>query len=359
MIEPFFLKSYWDQVEQKRIQKQKKAEELLGKAPLRILNPDPVGDRTRLDLMYHNSLLGIRGPSLDDKNFEFFKIEKPDSAHPLIVDMMEVFLDSRCPLKLAQIRFRVGHFGEQGIWIDCGNEELKALKDEAKWLSKMLNRGWVIEAGQKRKEFTLDLKGKIVFENAKAKCWLASYDKNGLPISLLSQIALFSQPGPEVNRAMIVSAFELLESQKISALKWMEWGAGYGNLSAGLSSFLGSSGSFSSELDEGAFHLLQTNRDKFFSELTVERKSAESDFESNHQLWVIDPPRSGFPKLLSRLNEIPNPPIFVLAYHCHEKGLAVDTLELQNAGYQLAEWIAIDAFPATPHQEVVSLWKKH
>lgn len=317
-----------------------------------------MGDRTRLDLMHYKGRLGIRGPFLPQGSFDFFDVPKPDSAHPSINEMLELFLESKFPIEVAQIRFRLGPSGIQGIWIDAGNEQIKALKDQPTWVEKMLLRGWVIEAGQKRKEFKLAPEGHLSFEEATPRAWLDSHSKNGDSLALLSQIALFSQPGPEINRALIAAGFEVLDCAQIEQASWIEWGAGYGNLTAAFASYLGTDNCESSELDEGAAACLKLNAEKFFAGVRINRKAAEAELEDQpFELWIMDPPRSGFPQLLEKIPRLKNRPNYILSYHCHEKGLTADIEQLKKANFELYTWVGIDAFPATPHQEVVSLWK--
>lgn len=334
------------------------ATRILGQNPLRTLRPECIGDRRRLDLMYHNGKLGIRGPSAPNASFDFVEVSNPDSASPAISSMIGEFTSSRFPIDLAQIRFREASNGWQGLWIDTSNEQIKALLEQKSWAQKMLLRGWVIEIGQKHKEIMLDDTGKLALKAAQARPWLSSFDQTNREMPLLSYASLFSQPGPEVNRALISAGMDLLDSQNISKLRWIEWGAGYGNLTAAYASRLGSN-AFASELDPAAAACLALNAPSFFPGVLTERAAAEKGPNTSFgeaQLWLIDPPRSGFSELLDRLKLLPSKPRYVLAYHCHEKGLSSDTAKLKEAGYQLTEWSSVDAFPATLHQEVISLW---
>jgi tRNA/tmRNA/rRNA uracil-C5-methylase (TrmA/RlmC/RlmD family) len=220
-------------------------------------------------------------------------------------------------------------------------------------------RGWVVEIGQKHKEVVFDEKDGCYLRPATPRSWLPSFSANNEEIPLLSFASLFSQPGCEANRALVSAGFALLDEENIQRANWIEWGAGYRNLTAAFATKLQSEFAASSEFDPAAVECLKINRDRFFQEVDCSQSNADSGIDSSTKsfdLWIIDPPRSGFSKLLLSLQKIPHQPKYVLAYHCHEKGLSQDMATLKDARYRLKEWICVDAFPATSHCEVVSLW---
>jgi 23S rRNA (uracil1939-C5)-methyltransferase len=359
VLKPFFLRDHAAEVDSQWRHKTLMAAEVLGQAALRHMRPDAVGARTRLDLMWNGEHLGVRGPSKNpDSTYHFARVEKPDSVSAGIVEMMERFESSKPPLDLAQIRFREGNGGERGIWIDSSNENIKSLLDERTWLGSLLERGWIVEVGQKHKQVAHAGDG-LKLVAATARCWLPSFNLNNDPIELVSYVSLFSQPGPEVNRALIAAGLDLLDESHVREPSWVEWGAGYGNLTAAYATRLGAHG-FSSEIEAAAADLLEQNARKFFPEVTTARAAAEKGLPWNEspELWLIDPPRPGFGKLLETLSSLESPPHWVLAYHCHATGLINDARVLKSSGYRLEHWSSVDAFPATPHHEVVSLWKK-
>ncbi|MBS1983941.1 MAG: hypothetical protein JST16_07190 [Bdellovibrionales bacterium] len=322
----------------------------LGQPSLRQMRPEVIGDRTRMDLQWNGQALGIFTPGRD-----FTPVRSPDTCSPTIAAMLTEFSESGFPLTVASLRFRSGLQGERGLWIDAANEDIKSLLDEKNWLMGRLERGWVVEIGQKRKHVARTLK----LEPAPALCWLPSFDANNDEIPLRSHIALFSQPGPEVNRALIAAGFELLDEASLEQCTWAEWGAGYGNLSAAFASRLGTR-AWSSEVDEVASNLLAQNAQEFFAGVQTGRARAETSpagFAAQAQLWIVDPPRSGFAELFRTLVGAEQRPRHVLAYHCHSEGLTKDTHILREAGYKLLAWSSVDAFPATPHHEVISIWR--
>jgi len=355
MIEAFFLKTNRALIDAKWREKRLLSSEILGMNPKRALQPEVIGDRTRLDLMWKDGKLGIR-----DKTDVFAEIKEPDSAHERVREMMNQLYADPLPLNRASLRFRYSSVEDIcGLWIDTSNEDIKALKDEGEWLRRQIQeRHWVIEAGQKGKEFRIE-NGELNFLPSRPHCWLPSYDTNNNEIPLLSQAHLFSQPGPEVNRAMIACGFDLLELVAKPILSWAEFGCGYGNLSAAFASYLPHASAYSSEIAPLAVDCLKINAEKFFPDTELELSQAKLSLvkEAKH-LWILDPPRPGFPELFSELKEHKElAPRYVLIYHCHSKGLIADSTLLNEIGYKLQVWSCVDAFPATPYHEVISLWK--
>jgi len=355
MIEAFHLRENQALIDTKWREKRLLASEILGQNPERALQPDSTGGRLRLDLMWKEGLIGIR-----DENDGFTEIREPDSAHPRIRGMMNLLLQDPLPVTRAGLRFRYSTQEDHcGLWIDCSNEEIKQLKDEKQWLTRALTkRKWSVEAGQKGKEFVLSDSGEILFEEARPHVWLASFDTNNDEIPLRSKIHLFSQPGPEVNRAMIACGFELLEHLKSPPRSWAEFGAGYGNLTAAFASYFPGVEAWSSEIHPLAVECLSDNGRTFFPSIELQLTAAKLDSLNRvADLWILDPPRPGFPELFEGLIGRPElKPQNVLIYHCHSKGLIGDSTRLKSLGYSLVAWSSVDAFPGTPYHEVISLW---
>lgn len=358
MLESFHLGKNWEKIEDLWRQKNLISAEILGENPLRQMRPELIGDRRRLDLMWNGQALGIRGRTRADESFEFFPIEKPDTAPAEIHAMMEDWLEAKPALKLAQVRFRLGVQGERGLWLDIANLDIKNLLEESTFLRTLIEKNFIVEMGQKHKEVRLTDSGELEFAEATPRNWLASFDVHNQAIPLLATQSQFSQPGPEVNRALIATAFELLEAQGVQVESWCEWGAGYGNLSAAFASKLGTTNAWSSEFEPHAARLLQINAEKFFPQVRVARQAAEGQNFPEAQLWLADPPRPGFPALFARLPSLAHKPQWILTFHCHQKGLISDCREIKNGGYELKHWSSVDAFPGTPHHEVISLWEK-
>ncbi len=354
----FHLQSHIAEIDELWGQKNLLAINILGCPPVRQMRPELIDDRTRLDLLWNGSKLGLRTES------GFLNIEEPDSAHPQIRAAMRLLLATPLPTPLASIRFRLSWDQKIGLWLDMPNLAIRDLLDEKSWLQELITKhDWQIEIGQKHKQVVLE-NGEAKLTESQPRCWLPSFDLQNDALPIHSLISLFSQPGPEANRAIIAAGLDLLDQFEVPmSTSWMEWGAGYGNLSAAYSTRLGEVG-FSTEMDPAAATLLKTNAELYFPKIQTGTRSSAEPMSTMppgsraYELWLLDPPRSGFPDLLGQIPQILQRPRYVLMYHCHENGLRADTEILKSSGYHLKGWSSVDAFPGTAHHEVISLWDR-
>jgi tRNA/tmRNA/rRNA uracil-C5-methylase (TrmA/RlmC/RlmD family) len=355
MLESFYIQTYSEKVERDWKLKHALGCEIFGKDSLRSLRPDLVADRSRLDLMWMNNILGIRGPQKSSNDFEFFHLKAPETAQAPILEMMEALERDPLPIPMAQLRFRIASSGERGLWIDCANTMIRDLLAQKHWLCRRLSEGWIVEVGQKHKA-VFEENGELSLKESEALSWLDSYNHFNEALPLLSHVSSFSQPGPEANRALIAAIFDLLDHHNVFFESWAEWGAGYGNLSAAIAS-LGAKTAWSSELDPVAAELLARNAQNHFPFVDCVQEAA-TIFHQNVDLALMDPPRSGFPQLLGTLREMSEKPRFILAIHCHTKGLHSDIPLLRENAYSLLDWSSADIFPGTSYQEHISLWTR-
>lgn len=363
MREAYFIHREVDKVKKCRIEKGQLAREILGTQPLREIHPDLVGDRSRLDLMFYDQKLGIRGLAKEDFSFDFFPIQSPESCTPLISEMIDEFMASQPILGMSQIRFRSNRHGLKGLWIDASHKEQEKVIKEREWIKRLLKFGWIIEMGQKGKRILLDSDHQIKFtDKVDPEAWLSSFNQSLENIDLTFKVSDFSQPGEKANKELFSASKELLDDAKIlsSNTSWQEWGSGYGNLTGFLSSALSSEGE-SFEISKNTYRSLEKNSQKFFPQVKLCQMPVEkmNNWEelAEIDLWVSDPPRSGFAALFHPLKENRGPKN-ILCFHCHHKGLIQDSTLLNEAQYSLKNWISVDIFPATPHHEVLSLWTR-
>jgi len=358
-LEAFQLSKNQSSIESKLREKILLGSEILRAPPDRIMSPDLLGDRTRLDVMLLNGEVGLRGPPSVGGTPGFVRLPEIDSTHPLIGEMVETVRAARAPFPLASLRFRVDPTEGRGLWLDLPNEEIKALLSEPGdgFLARLMEADFFIEMGQKHKHVGRSPEGELKLLAPEAHAWLPSFTEQNVPVPLLSYVSLFSQPGPEANRALLVTAFELLDNAGVGRTSWSEWGAGYGNLSTAFASRLGTDGGWASELDEAAAELLARNLATFAPGVGTERLRADTVKHAS-EVWIADPPRPGFPELFRALAELAlgQRPKWVMLFNCHNKGLISDASLLTAAGYKLKSWSAVDVFPATPYFEAISLW---
>lgn len=333
---------------------------LLRRPPVACLSPAPRGGRSRMDLMWHEGRLGVRGPGAAGAwTFEPLGPGAREAAEPGVLVHLEAFVASAPPLGDTQVRVRCAPDGRAGLWLDLSRAGIAALLAEREWLSGRLAAGWTVEVGQRGEAVTLE-HGAPALGPITPHAWLPSWTPEGEPLALGCAVASFSQPGPAINRALLLASGRLLDAAGVTTATWCEWGAGYGNLTAWLQRRLGPVGA-ALESDPRAVAFLRANALTHFPSVTVGQGVAGGSRPvdiPDAEFWIIDPPRPGFAPLLRTLPARPRPPRGLLAWHCHERGLAADTRELAAAGYRLAAWIAVDAFPGTPFLEAVSLWER-
>lgn len=362
MIESFFLANSADQIQKSWVEKNLLAAEIMGIDAHRKLRPELIGDRTRMDLMWFENKLGIRGPTKNnDFKFDFFEMKNPDTAHPGIIEMMSFFRNDPLPESLAQIRFRFHpQSGNAGIWLDIANESIKNLLEEESWIRRLLKNNWSLEMGQKGKAATITDAGEIEYQEAIPQPWMDSYTFENEPIELLSKIAHFSQPGPEANRNLIAAAYDLMDYFEVKPKNFTEFGAGYGNLTAAIASGIKGS-SWASELDRDMSLSLEINQKMYFKNVAVTQSKADSRIQKlqDFDLCLIDPPRPGFADFFTGLKQLAahSLPKYFLCCHCHNRGLLSDSQSLKSLSYKLLGWSSVDIFPATLHHEVFSLWE--
>ena len=269
---------------------------------------------------------------------------------------MTAFVATQPPMGDAQVRFRIAPDGGRGLWIDLSRDGIQEMVLAGDWLAGLIDDGWIVELGQRGEEVVSGSEGPTL-QPAIPHAWLPAYSPQGEALPLECLVASFSQPGPLINRALVDAAGSLLDAEGIDEASWCDWGAGYGNLTAWCARRLGPRGT-ALEADPRAFSLLQRNAARFFPGVSLIHSRAEStDAPPTSDLWLIDPPRTGFAPLLARLPDLVQSPRHLLAFHCHEQGLESDAAALRAAAYQLQGWIAVNAFPGTDHLEIVSLWK--
>ena len=336
----FQIQSIWNQ-------KRAIVREILGEdSLLREMEPILTHDRSRLDLMYHQGKIGMRGPkkSTDPWDFDFSE-ELPEwSLNRDLIEAIREFRENLPPIEGAQLRFRVSPQKIKGVWFDTSKELLANLVQEhSAYLKNLQKNSWIVELGQKD-------------EKAPLHSWVPTYSKDNEEINLEFSISSFSQPGPEANRALIAIGMELLDG--VSGIShWTELGSGYGNLSIAFSTLLGAPQALV-ETEAKSVRALQVNLKNNLKSDTVKvvNASAES-FENQGQdcdFLLADPPRSGFSEFFKKDTLKAQR---ILLYSCDLKGLIKDA-EVLKLNYNLVKWSVADIFPATPYVEVASLWER-
>jgi tRNA/tmRNA/rRNA uracil-C5-methylase (TrmA/RlmC/RlmD family) len=332
-------------------QKRAIVREILGEETLlREMEPILTHDRSRLDLMFYQKKIGMRGPkkSADPWDFDFSE-ELPEwSLNRDLIEAIRELRENPPPIEGAQLRFRVSPQKVKGLWFDTSKELLtKLIEDHSAYLDQLKKNSWIVELGHKD-------------EQAPLHSWIPTYSKDNEEINLEFSISSFSQPGPEANRALIAMGMELMDG--VSGINnWTELGSGYGNLSIAFSTLLGAPRALV-ETEAKAVRALKLNFDQHLKFLksdsvNIVNASAES-FQSdiaNCEFLLADPPRSGFSEFFKKDTLKAQR---ILLYSCDLKGLIKDA-EILKQNYKLVKWSVADVFPATPYVEVASLWERN
>lgn len=331
-------------------QKRAIVREILGEETLvREMEPILTHDRSRLDLMFYQNKIGMRGPkkSADPWDFDFSE-ELPEwSLNRDLIEAIRELRENPPPIEGAQLRFRVSPQKVKGLWFDTSKELLtKLIEEHSGYLDQLKKKSWIVELGHKD-------------EQAPLHSWIPTYSKDNDEINLEFSISSFSQPGPEANRALIAMGMELMEG--VSGItQWTELGSGYGNLSVAFSTLLGAPRALV-ETEAKAVRALRLNLDQHLKFLksdsvNIVNASAES-FQSDVadcEFLLADPPRSGFSEFFKKDTLKAQR---ILLYSCDLKGLIKDA-EVLKQNYKLVKWSVADVFPATPYVEVASLWER-
>jgi tRNA/tmRNA/rRNA uracil-C5-methylase (TrmA/RlmC/RlmD family) len=336
----FQIQSIWNQ--KRAIVREILGEEVL----LREMEPILTHDRSRLDLMFYQNKIGMRGPKKSSDPWDFdFSEELPEwSLNRDLIEAIRELRENPPPIEGAQLRFRVSPQKVKGLWFDTSKELLtKLIEEHSDYLDQFKKNSWIIELGHKDDQSPLH-------------SWIPTYSKDNEEINLEFSISSFSQPGPEANRALIAMGMELMDG--VSGINnWTELGSGYGNLSVAFSTLLGAPQSLV-ETEAKSVRALRLNLENNIKSETVKvvNASAES-FGIQGQdcdFLLADPPRSGFSEFFKKDTLKAQR---ILLYSCDLKGLIKDA-EVLKQSYKLVKWSVADIFPATPYVEVASLWER-
>ncbi|MFO0747270.1 MAG: hypothetical protein U1F43_16630 [Myxococcota bacterium] len=311
------------------------------------------GLRDKLDLQLRDGVVGLG--ALDDPKT---LVDMPTCplAAPALDALLAAFRADRPPVARASVRLRVDMDGARGLWLDLAHADLKVLLDERAWLAR-----WAptceVELGPKARRVRLE-GGLPGLEPAHLRPWSSTWSDaspTARELPLLSRVADFSQPSRRANRALVAAV--LAEVAPTGADRWLELGAGAGNLTLPLA--FDRRRVRAVELEPSALRLnLAAAAQAAVVEVVAGSFARAADVAPLvHGVDAIlaDPPRSGlgpFATALSGLAPSLRPRDLVYV-SCHVDALAKDTTALAAAGYQPVSVRGVDQFPHTPHVEWV------
>ena len=269
------------------------------------------------------------------------------------------------PLGRASLRLRCAPNGAWGLWIDAANADIGALLDEAAWLRRAASR-FTIELGQRRKTLVIseDPAQRPRLGAAVLQPWSGAWLAGAVPerVELWGPIGGFSQPGHAAN-AVLLGAVAALAA-RAGARRWLELGAGNGNLSSVLLR-LGASVTAIEPDPLAAAGLERLAADPAWGgrlrrvpgsldRLMADRQQIFADQDA----VLVDPPRSGMGELPAALLAGPGPD-WLLAVSCSgPQVFARDLAPLLLAGWSVCGVDGVDLFPHGPHAEWLALLRR-
>ena len=314
----------------------------------------PHGLRDRVDLALQDGRLGLRaldgGPPV------------PAPACPALSPSLEALRRALAadppPLRRAGLRLRVGPVDAAGarpagLWVDAANEDLKALIDEGAWLRRQLAAGRVVELGQRRKELQPGPEGLRLRPAALRPWWQTRLDGDA-PAAVFGVVGGFTQPGIAANARLLRQL--RARAAALGAPRWIELGAGAGNLTLPLLS-LGAQVT-AVEPDPLARAGLQRGAEAagLAGALTLAPHGFDRPDDSlicaldASDAALVDPPRSGLGRLPEALARSRGPGA-LLYLSCHGPSLVADLARLAAQGWTPDRVGGVDWFPFTPHGE--------
>lgn len=356
--------------------------------------------RDRADLIYDPSLSSVQSTANIGLGFyqktgerKIFSLEQCSLMSPRLLDVFSRFkkilslhppsTQHKGSVRLRTVVAPAAVIG--GVWLDFANTDIKILLDEKTFLNALLDSGFYVEIGQKRKALTVDHNKNFKLKDPQFhffnQTWIANLTSvNGStqisqqnislkPFALQSCVGSFSQSGSLANYA--INARLISYYQKTSAKKWLEFGAGCGNLTFPLAS-LGVH-VHAVELEPLAAQALLLNQQRFVQQhpsaghiqISVgdfhrEKSIHEADIHfSQFQGVLVNPPRSGLKDFLNPLAKIEpkSRPKDLIYMSCYLDSFATDANQLFALGYRLQDLSIVDQFPQTEHFEILSRWQ--
>lgn len=267
--------------------------------------------------------------------------------------------------KKSSVRLRVSPSGKKGIWIDTANEEIRDLLDESHWLNRQIEKGVLVEIGQRRKRVFNQQGPRPQLVDPVLEPWFETLDGH----QLFGTIASFTQPGWQAAATLVRCVLEHIPPGPQSIL---EFGAGSGGFTLPL--ITRGHRVFAFEFDRLALSSLKRGAEQLPTPIGSNLRIFEGDFIQSNRAWLaaqpslnlqpnqvsqtialVDPPRSGLGKFLeswiSQESELPHRWIYV---SCYPESFIRDLALLQKRNYELEHLTIVEQFPYTNHFEIVA-----
>lgn len=259
------------------------------------------------------------------------------------------------------VRLRTGPHSERGLWLDFSNEDIRDLLFEENWISRALERGWIIEMGQRRKRVVAGAGlRRFKLDEPVLEPWFQTWC-NDQAFNLFGTIGTFTQPGLLANRKLVQTVVELiLKSKTVTSTATrtaVEFGCGIGNFTLPLASIFHKVSVF--ETDRLALEGLKRGLTAAKLEAGVEIRHGDFIRGAHNmeigtpELILVDPPRSGLGNFLTILQNPAARQAKWIYISCFPESLGRDLQTLFKAGLRLDSVSVVEQFPFTRHYEVI------
>jgi 23S rRNA (uracil1939-C5)-methyltransferase len=328
---------------------------------LALTDVGPSGQRDRMDASLRTAEGGVVMGLYDVNHQDLVDVDRCPQQSAALAPAWAALRADPPPLARASLRLRVGPDGAWGLWIDAANADIGALLDEGDWLRRAAGR-FEIAIGQRHKALLLDRPRPRLGPPVLGR-WFDSALPGATPerVPLYGPVGGFSQPGMSSNAALVAEVARL--AALTGARRWLELGAGNGNLSSALlrrgaevvavePDPLASAGLERMAQDQG-----WTDRLRLAPASLARDDAALRALISESEAILVDPPRSGMGALPAALSSTPGPS-WLLSVSCHADSFVDDLAALIAGGWSLRASAGIDQFPQSPHAEWLALlWR--
>lgn len=348
---------YSDQISNKisRLKELLNENTLSHSAEIQFLSCGESGLRNRVDFtLEFDEKTGCRTFGFYDRNKQLMQIDKCLQLNPELQIAYSEFIKFGFHIKKGSVRLRVGPTGLKGCWLDFSNMDIKHLLEDQKVLMEVLDKGFIVEIGQKGKQLVRE-DNVLRLRDPVARNWMKTTDSSGNELQLNCLISDFTQPSWLSAGAMVSQVLRWVDPKKTTSI--LEFGPGIGQFSL---AFLKSGFRVAAyEINKAAAEQLAANALTFGLEkdLTVN----VGDFHKrqviaeSHQLVFVNPARSGLKSFTDEILKIN--PEHLIYVSCFPESMCEDLIKLKD-DFKICNIIIVDQFPQTEHFEVCMLLEK-
>ena len=262
------------------------------------------------------------------------------------------------PVRKGSVRLRVGPAGLKGCWLDFSNMDIKHLLEDQKVLIEILNKGFIVEVGQKGKQLVRE-NNVLKLKDPVARNWMKTRDHNGRDLQLNCLISDFTQPSWLTGGAMVTQVLHWTSALK-KVTHVLEFGPGIGQFTLGFLTAGYKIAAF--EISKAASEQLAANAITHGLENNLQvnigdfhRLQVKTE-ELRQQLIFVNPARSGLKNFTDEILKIN--PQHLIYVSCFPESMCDDLVKLKDS-FRLRNIIIIDQFPQTEHFEVCLLLENY